>query len=98
MAFPRAWRERILERLHSAAGVRDGAYALAASILEWKVVEVTYGSRGRALLRQGVPEGGAVGPATYTQVSDTLVRRLVAAGHGIGVGERPPYPPAWRGY
>ena len=61
-AFPKSWRESILALLHTQAGIRDGAFALIANMLEWDEVLVALSGRSLVRVGQGIPEGGLLGP------------------------------------
>jgi hypothetical protein len=91
-AFPRTWRAALLDELKDC--MSGGAYVLTAECLDFDEVLVGMSAED-ILLRatQGVPEGGVLGPLTYTKLPDVLIRRLRAA--GLGIAAEVQVPVAW---
>ena len=64
-AFPRAWRDLLLERIHTVGGFRDGMMALIASILSEDEWLVTLSGVSWVRVKEGVPEGSRIGPPSF---------------------------------
>ena len=58
--------------------------ALTASVLESDTVHIWHSGESAVRVTQGIPEGGAMGNLLYTSLPDTLVKRLLTAGFGMG--------------
>ena len=84
-AFPRLWRELLLQMIHKDIGIGHGMLELLASILEFDEVQIWLGGVSSVLVKQGVPEGGVVGPLCYNILPNSLVRRLEAKSLGLGI-------------
>ena len=82
-AFPRSWRAPLLIQLKVLVGISDGAFTLAASIMEFDVWLILLSGLQRVLLYQGAPEGSKYGPKFFNLLPDTLIRRLVENGCGV---------------
>ena len=85
-AFPKTWRELAVCIVAERRSVSHGALALLGSILQEDTLHVWHSGASVVKITQGMPEGGSVGNLLYTSVPDTLVRALLADGHGIGLG------------
>ena len=92
-SFPRVWRELLLNLLHSGPHIRDGMLSLLGSILHSDQVHIWLSGRSEVMVKQGVPEGGNVGPLCYNLLPDTLVRRLEDKRLGFGIIDQ--MPSAW---
>jgi hypothetical protein len=84
-AFPRVWRDYWLALMFKGPQIRDGAFALLASMLKFDEVYIWLSGRSSVRVVQGIPEGGSLGPMGYNLLPDTLVRFLESRGHGVGV-------------
>ena len=95
-AFPRVWRDLLLDLAYSGPGIQDGMFELLASILESDSVNVWLSGVSEVPICEGVPEGGTIGPRFYNLLPDSLVRRLEAKQLGFGLVDR--MPSAWLGH
>ena len=93
-AFPRTWREELLVLLHYVVGIRDGALAEVASILEWDEWLVPLSGASWKSITQGLPEGGVLGPLLFNLLLDTLSIALRDACCGVARDAR--VPPIWQ--
>ena len=93
-AFPRTWREELFVLLHYVVGIRDGALAEVASILEWDEWLVPLSGASWKSITQGLPEGGVLGPLLFNLLPDTLAIALRDAGCGVARDAR--VPPIWQ--
>ena len=57
-AFPRVWRELLLQLLHKEVGIGGGMFELLANILEYDKVCVWLSGASQVRVVQGIPEGG----------------------------------------
>ena len=92
-AFPRVWRELLLQMIHKDIGIGHGMLELLASILEFDEVHVWLSGVSCVRVTQGVPEGGNIGPLCYNVLPNSLVRRLEAKSLGLGIVKN--MPGAW---
>ena len=83
----------MLVELSETAKIRDGMFALLASIMELDIVVVQISGASMVLVWQGVSEGGLLGPLAFPSFMDTLTRDLLAKGCGVGLGVS--MPEAW---
>ena len=72
----------MLIQLKVLVGISDGAFTLAASIMEFDVWLILLSGLQRVLLYQGAPEGSKYGPKFFNLLPDTLIRKLVENGCG----------------
>ena len=93
-AFPRVCRQDLLCALADGPGVRGPSLRLLADILKSDSVLVWYSGVSQTTITSGIPEGGSLGPFAYPVFLDSLVRRILASGGGLGVGW--PIPEAWK--
>lgn len=95
-AFPRTDRSDLLALLHNQARIRQGALALLEDIMAWDRIRVWLSGCSETVVRNGLPEGGSIGPLTYPTLPDDLLRSLLLDGFGVGINL--PMPPAWQGH
>ena len=93
-AFPRVWRELLLDLLGSGPRLHNGIFELLASILASDSVHVWQSGISVVKVLQGIPEGGSIGPSCYNILPDSLVRLLEEANLGLGLGT--PMPELWQ--
>ena len=89
-AFPRTWRDDLLVILAEGPQLQDGAFALLADILARDEVVINQSGWSVVELRHGLPEGGTIGPLTYTSLPNTLMKELLAGHHGVSMKVRIP--------
>ena len=75
-AFPNTWREALLVLLKRSAGIRGGALLLLNSMLSEDLVLVAFGGPSIVKIKQGIPEGGVIGPLSYTTPPNSLLQAL----------------------
>ena len=75
----------LLHLVNEGPMVKDGAFLLLESALEYDVAHVWMSGSSHVEVAEGVPEGGSLGPLLYNLLPDGLVRRLYANGHGFGI-------------
>ena len=92
-AFPLKWREDLLVIASSRPEVRGGCFVLLADIFGVDRVHVRLSGDSVVDVHQGIPEGGNMGTLCYNLLPDDMLRNLVRAEHGIGLGLR--MPAAW---
>ena len=85
-AFPRTWRQGMLKQLREKALLTDGMFALLGSILEADHVHVYISGVSVVLVKQGVSEGGLIGPLCFPSFMDSLTQALQEADCGVGFG------------
>ena len=95
-AFPKVWREDLLCLLNKQAGLSGASLCLLASMFQLDVVIVGLGGPSAVEIRSGLPEGGVLGPATYTSLPESLTRLL--EDNGLGIGLDPKIPEVWQGF
>ncbi len=89
-AFPRTWREAMLLELATTARVQDGILSVLGSMMEQDHIYVFISGGSVVTMRQGVAEGGLLGPLAFPSYMDTLVQALVAGDCGVGLGIKVP--------
>ena len=92
-AFPNTDRSDLLSLLFSGALVRDGIFTLLEDILKHDHLNIWLSGECATCIDNGIPEGGALGPAFYNLIPDCLLKELVAAGFGVGINFS--MPAAW---
>ena len=95
-AFPRVWRELLLKLLHKDVGLGHGIFELLANMLESDSVRIWLSGCSETVIRQGIPEGGVLGPLCYNVLPDSLIRHLSDLNLGFGVVES--MPAAWASF
>jgi len=95
-AFPKVWRDDLLLLLAKVRGLSPGVVHLVGHILALDVVVVELSGYSVILIRNGLPEGGVLGPVLYPLIPDTLAKAFSAA--KCGVGWRSSLPRTWDGY
>ena len=92
-AFPSVWREDVLSLAAECPGVSGGVLHLLGDILDLDMVSVLLSGSSVVPVRQGLPEGGVLGPILYTLLPDSLAKVLL--GHSCGLALSPKVPAAW---
>ena len=82
-AFPKTWCDMLIMLFEGIAGIRGGALALLASILEWDDWAVTFSGHSWVQIIGGIPEGEGLGPTGFNLFPDAHTRMLENAGHGV---------------
>ena len=95
-AFPYTWREDLLLILAGTPGIDSGCLSLLGSVMALDLVLVRSGGFTIVPVKEGLPEGGAVGSLAYTSLPNTLVRRLQECGAGLALSFATP--PVWAGH
>ena len=93
-AFPKVWRDDIFCITKDALDLNGGNRHLLGSMLEYDTIHTWLSGCSSDRVMEGLPEGGGLGPLLYPTLPDTLVRELIDAGHGIGIGIS--IPECWR--
>jgi len=92
-AFPRTSRVDLLSLLLDGPRIRDHCFLLLKDILEVDFALVTLGGYSAVAVRDGLPEGGVLGPLLYLLLPDSLGRFLLQA--GCGISRSPLLPTEW---
>jgi hypothetical protein len=95
-AFPRVWRSDLLDMLGDDGRITGGALALIGDIFTGDILHVWLSGASTVPVNTGLPEGGSLGPPLYLRLPESLVRQLLAKGHGVGLLNS--IPPAWQGH
>ena len=93
-AFPFTWREDILLLAANCPNLTGGQLHLLGDMLSLDVVLVRLGGESPVIVKQGLPEGGCLGPLLYPLLPDSLIR--VLWNHRCGLGFGLPLPDVWK--